>query len=345
MDEATARARLLDALGNAGTIAGTTRGTDAGTDVAADAGGGERAVANFLLRGPSVPEAVPTRIDFERELAAAVVDDVIGFARSLAQRELVPYDPSFQPSSGQALIDDLAETGHPFSDLASVLLTGDLPLDRHDNTAPIVALAHRIESSGAEPILALRFKGPGIATKRPSGLSVLLPRGGVYVRVKEQILWYQPRFDALVVGPVLFVTAPSTLQRSIGSPERAQQLARMTFSRATAEIRIDGVEELSAAVASDPAMMAKMAQLSRTLAADPGYADFLTTGRLVAFLDANPQIPIAMAGTGADRHVVFESSPQKRYLIPKTLADDFLRSELTDRRYEAGSKHRIDDDD
>jgi hypothetical protein len=39
---------------------------------------------------------------------------------------------------------------------------------------------------------------------------------------------------------------------------------------------------------------------------------------------------------------VFEPSPQSRYLIPKALADDFLRSELTDRRYEAGSKQRIE---
>lgn len=43
-----------------------------------------------------------------------------------------------------------------------------------------------------------------------------------------------------------------------------------------------------------------------------------------------------------DTRLVFEPSPQTRYLIPKALADDFLRSELTDRHYEVGSKQRID---
>jgi hypothetical protein len=88
-------------------------------------------------------------------------------------------------------------------------------------------------------------------------------------------------------------------------------------------------------------MVAKMAQLSRTLEAEPEYAALLTTKRILKFLDDNPQIPIATTGRGDERRLVFETSPQKRYLIVKALADDYLRSELSQRTYEVGSKLRI----
>ena len=35
---------------------------------------------------------------------------------------------------------------------------------------------------------------------------------------------------------------------------------------------------------------------------------------------------------------MFESSPRTRYAIVKLMADDYLRSDLTKRSYEAGSK-------
>ncbi len=305
----------------------------------------EVALATFLVRGGSLSEGELSRIDFEADVAAEVIGDVLGFAASLADRELLAYDPSYRLSSGQALTDDLAEA----PDLARLQRDvdgGAVPLDRASSgsadAVPIAAMAHRVDAASGSAVTVWRIKGPGIATRRPSGIRILVPRSGVYERVSDELVYYQPRFDALVVDDVVFVTAPTTLQRALGSPERARTMARAVFKRATREVDIEGAMDLLDAVSSDPAMIAKMAQLSRTLEADPGYAAVLTTRNLLEFLDANPQIPIATAGEGQARHLVFEPSPQTRYLIPKALADDFLRSELTDRRYEAGSKQRIE---
>ena len=303
--------------------------------------------ANYLVRGASIFSGEPRRIDFEKQLAAEVVVDVLGFASRLTDLELVPYDPSFQPSTGQALVDRLDEVPelarlHQSIAADTALLddpTGD------DPARQIAALAHRVDGVSADQasaITAYRLKGPGIATKKPGGLRVLLPRGGVYERVTDELVYYQPRFDAIVVAGFVFVTTPMTLQRNLGSDARARTVARETFARATVHIHIDGAVELTEAVSHDPAMIAKMMQLNRTLEADPAYAEALTTARLLEFLDANPHIAIDIVGVGNDRSLVFDPAPQRRYLIPKALTDDFLRSDLTSRRYEVGSKQRLD---
>ena len=310
-------------------------------------------VANYLIRGASIFDGEPRRIDFEADLADEVVVDVLGYASRLADLELVPYDPTFQPSSGQALVDRLDQVPE-LARLHRMIAADAVLLDSADADSgdggdggdrKIAALVHRVDGVSADlnsAITAYRLKGPGIATKRPGGLRVLLPRGGVYERVTDELIYYQPRFDAIVVAGYVFVTTPMTLQRNLGSDARARTLARETLERATTRIEISGADELADAVSHDPAMIAKMMQLHRTLAADPDYADALTTARLVDFLDENPHIPIELEGAGDDRRLVFDPAPQKRYLIPKALADDFLRSDLTSRRYEVGSKQRLD---
>ncbi len=309
--------------------------------------------ANFLVRGETLFEGQPTRIDFEKGVAASVVTDVVVHASRLAGLELIEYDPSFQPSRGQALVDrlervpELARIHDQIIRNTPLLDTGGtaFPGHRGDSTHRIAGMVHRIDGTRDDrrsPITAYRLKGPGIATQRPSGVRLLLPRGGIYERVDSEIVFYEPRFDAIVVGDVVIVTAPMTLQRKLGSDARARRAACETFSTATARIRISGLNDLTEAVSHDPAMIAKMMQLRRTLADDPDYAAALTTDRLLEFLGSNPHIAIAVEGVGSERSLIFDPSPQRRYLIPKVLADDFLRSDLTSRAYEVGSKLRLD---
>jgi len=226
--------------------------------------------------------------------------------------------------------------------LHGLVVVDDVPIDK-SREEQARAMAHRLHAEDTV-VTAYRLKGAGIATRRPRGLRALLPRDGVYERVDDEIVYYEPRVDAWVTGEHVVVTTRTTLEQRLHAPERAQEMARETFEKATAEIAIDGAEELAAAVASDPVMIAKMASLVRTMDADPEFAAHLTTDRLVAFVDASPQYGVRVDGEGDQRRLVFEPSPQTRYRIVKLLADDFLRSDLTQRRYEAGSKQRVDSD-
>ncbi len=204
-------------------------------------------------------------------------------------------------------------------------------------------MAHRLGVDGGPQVTAYRVKGLGIATRRRRDVHAFRAVGGRFVEVEQDLLTYEPRFDALVVGDKVLVTATTTLTRTLGSTDRIRKLARDTFATATREIEIEGAEALADAVATDPVMASKMAQLARILDADPDYATLLTTGNLIDFLDRNPEVRIATTGSGRQRKLVFEPSPQTRYAIVKLMADDYLRSDLSKRFYEAGSKAQLED--
>lgn len=306
---------------------------------AIDAVGDASAVSTFLLRGMSLAECEVSEITLSQELTDTVIGDVVRFAEQLVRREFLDYDPSYQLASNQAIADDLTEVP-PLAAVHEVVARGDVETDE-GGEVPVLAMVHRLESPGAEAITVYRLKGAGIATKRARGVLALLPNGGVFREVDHEILYYEPRFDALVHEGAIVVTTITLLSRQLESPARAQEKARAVFAKATQNVAISGVEELTNAVAADPAMNAKMMAVSRLLDSDPEYAALLTTEKLVDFLAQNPHIEIEVEGAGPDAKLVFDPSPQKRYRIPKALADDYLSSRLTGRDYEAGSKQRL----
>src|SRR5665647_408808 len=82
------------------------------------------------------------------------------------------------------------------------------------------------------------------------------------------------------------------------------------------------------------------APVSRRMDEDPGYAAAMAMPKLLAYIEANPAVNIEITGTGSNRSLVFSPTPATRFQIVKLLDDDYLRSVLTDRDYEAGSKIR-----
>lgn len=303
----------------------------------------DAAASNHLVRGDDLGSGDLRKVTFDRDTTRRITADVLEVAEALASRELLAYDPSYQSHPGQALVDELDQVPE-LARLHEQVLGGAAAADAaSDGSARILAMVHRAYVDRGTGIVAYRLKGQGIAARRPRGILAFLPRDGVYEAVASEILYYEPKFDAIVFGSHVLVTAPSTLSRSLGSNERAQALAKRTFASATAKLTIEGVEALAEAVTNDPNMLAKMAQLARTLEAEPEYAKALTMRNVLAFLDANPHVAVATTGSGSKRRLVFESGPQTRWAIVKLLADDFLESRLTKRTYEAGSKALLDD--
>lgn len=292
---------------------------------------------DFLVRGTDLATAEPREITFEQQMAATVRSDVLDAATAVLSREWLSYDPSYALSPGQVFADDLAQVPE-LARLHAAIVGGQSPGDTGEDAEPVIAMAHEVFADPAAGIVAYRLKGPGIATKRPRGIRALLAVDGVFEEVKSEIVYYEGRFDAIVVGGSVLVTATTTLTRVLGSTDRIQALARSTFAKATRRLAIEGAELLAEAVATDPAMASKMAQLARILDADPAYAKLLTTENLVEFLERNPAVHIATTGKGRQRRLVFEPAPQTRYAIVKLMADDYLRSDLSKRSYEAGSK-------
>lgn len=291
---------------------------------------------NFVIRGDSLVESDLTRFDLVEGMALDVVGDVRRSVEALIGKQFLDYDPSYQTSSSQVLVEKLSEIPE-LAALDEEIRRGDVPNDAGGRG--VVAMAHAV-GTGANRIVAYRLKGPGIAARRSRGIT-LIPRDGVYRPIEGDVLFYEPRFDVLTRGEFAYFTTVTLIQTKLHAPDKARQLARETLTAVTAKIRIDGFSELEQAVMDDPSMRAKMAYVARLLQSDPDYAQNLTTKKLVAFVESYPDYDIPITTVGGKKALRFDASPQHRHQIPRLLADDYLHSYLTDRKYEAGSKQRV----
>ena len=297
---------------------------------------GATGLDNLVIRGASLADAEVSRFDLVADMAAGVIKDVLKAVNGMTLKQFLIYDPSYQTSTSQVLVEDLEE----LPELAAVdaeVRAGDVPDDA--GGPPVVAMAHAI-GTGANQIIAYRLKGPGVATRRTRGIP-LVPRDGIYRPVEGDLLYYEPRFDAFTCSGFGYFTTVTLIQTKLHADDKARQLARDTLTTVTDKVTIDGFADLEQAVMNDPSMRAKMAYVARLLQSDPEYAKNLTTQKLISFVETYPDYDISVSTVNGKKALVFDPSPQHRHQIPRLLADDYLHSYLTDRNYEAGSKQRV----
>ncbi|WP_127572495.1 Kiwa anti-phage protein KwaB-like domain-containing protein [Georgenia faecalis] len=293
-------------------------------------------LSNFVIRGEALSNADVTRYSLVREMAATVCEDVVKAVDALTKKQFLDYDPSYQTSSSQVLVEKLTEIPELAARDLQVRL-GDVDLDAGGDR--VVALAHTV-GADEHQIVAYRLKGPGIATRRAKGIT-LIPRNGIYRPVEGDVLYYEPRFDTFTCGGYVYFTTISLIQTKLQADDKARELAKKTLTTVTAQLVIDGFDDLEKAVMDDPNLRAKMAAVARLFNSDPDYAKNLTTAKLVRFVRSNPDYNIPTSTMNGKRALRFDPSPQHRHQIPRLLADDYLHSYLTDRNYEAGSKQRV----
>jgi hypothetical protein len=169
----------------------------------------------------------------------------------------------------------------------------------------------------------------------------LVRRGGRYDRLEPaDVLLMRSELDVVVIAGHAFFFRRATFERAFGFLDALRKESGTTFDTVTSALRISGLDELRAACTSQPQMMAKMASIRRSMDEDPDYAAAMTMPKLLRYIDAHPEVNIEITRTGTDRSLVFDPSPTTRFQILKLLDDDYLRSVLTHREYEAGSKTR-----
>jgi hypothetical protein len=169
----------------------------------------------------------------------------------------------------------------------------------------------------------------------------LVRHDGQYDRLEPaDVLLMRAEFDVVVIDGHAFFFLKPTFERAFGFLDELKRESAATFDSVTSGLRIDGLAELRVACTSQPQMMAKMASIRRSMDEDPAYAAAMTMPKLIAYIESNPAVNIEIAGTGTHRSLVFNPSVATRFQIVKLLDDDYLRSVLTDRDYEAASKVR-----
>jgi len=221
------------------------------------------------------------------------------------------------------------------------------------NTADSDAFDPAADHARNASMVAARFSTPGgnVATfyrvAEPllqftkNKIYSLIRRDGQYDRLKPaDVLLMRADFDVVVIAGHAFFFLKATFERAFGFLDELKKTSAATFDSVTTGLHITGMAELRAACTSQPQMMAKMASIRRSMDEDPAYAAAMTMPKLLAYIEDNPAVNIEVTGTGRNRSLVFNPAPATRFQIVKLLDDDYLRSVLTNRDYEAGSKIR-----
>lgn len=317
----------------------TGSGITVSVDVAAVAGRlaslaevSPRPPSTFVARGETISAATVYRAVLPQDFSEQIAQDLADFVGRLGDRDLLPYDPSYQTSSSQAFVDRVSEV-EALARLDAEVRGGDVDVDDADVSAP-VALCHAA-GFGETTVVGYRILRASTLLKR----TIFALEGGRY-RPVEHPLVYEPGFDAITVDGVVVFTNVTFVASRMESDERARRHTRATLTNVVRDLRISGVEDMVETAAATPAMRGKVEALGRLLERDREYASHLTMENLVAFVREH-DIEIEIGQVEGRDVLVYDPAPQHRFAILNLLSDDHLHSALTDRDYEAGSKRRL----
>jgi len=318
-----------------------TRGRDAAvTALAALAELSAATVSGVMLitqqkeEPPEVSQLVPT------DRALPVLSDVVREAVAiLTDCEIIDYEPATSTADGQmmwiavatvpllkAIVDESADlAGTPMFDPAKAKLSN------------LQLAAMRAAASGSSAVFIQSLRASQIVAQSRR-VGVIIRRGVIDLPPRGEILLFNRDVAAVVVNEVAFFRDRPAFQRLFGYLEELRQQADATFRSVTTDLRIDGFDQMAAAVTGSPAMLGKMASIQRKIDQYPQYRAALTMPKLLEFVVKHPECEVEIAGEGDAAQFVFRNDPQHRFKILKLLDDDYLRSELTALEYEANSK-------
>jgi len=252
--------------------------------------------------------------------------------------EVIDYQPTGSPADGQVMWIDtsavplLKHVLEESDDLANLARFDP----RHQSLAEMRLTAMRVESSSATAVFVQALRGNQVIAQSTK-VGVLVRRGVLDVP-NGDLLILTSDVTAVLTGNYVFFRNRSAFQQLTGLLEALRQQAATTFQAVTANLHIEGIEQMATAVVGAPAMLGKMASIQRKVDRYPQYREALTMPKLVAFVLQHPECDVEVTGEGDNAKLVFRNDAQHRFKILKLLDDDYLKSELTTLEYEANSK-------
>lgn len=271
--------------------------------------------------------------------AGQLLDLALDVTGQAAAAEWRPALPGFAPSAGQWLWTPTAGTALDVLD-DEVCRPTHPPYQRTVDFGRSNLLALRVRSADGSEVLRL-YQGFSPDKALGTGRRLVAFWSGERFSALTEPLVVDRSFRVIVAQGVALMPTAASYEGLFGPPTALRVEAAATFTETFEDaLAVRGVDELRTACLSDLNMMRKLVSIRRRLA-DPRFRAALTMDRILAFLAANPQITVPVDHSGPVPALVFEPGPQQRWALLKLLDDDYLRSDLTDYRYEANSKSEV----
>lgn len=297
-----------------------------------------------LVGNPSVsvvvaaePEAdtVIQRLNLRQDLAAeflSVARDAVPAAEIALRR----YDPGYNPDWNEIAYVDLEENATIAELVKDVSLVQQAELFREEDefVDHLRFYAVVISPTARRRAVFFRTYSPKKELTRSTGFAALLSRG-YYDKVESKVFLFDRQIDCFSWGGFLFIRNVAAFQRIFDYFEELRTKAGETVTTILAQIPISNAEAFRAACTGQMQMMSKLAQIARK-----PYLNRVTIREIRRTID-DFRLDVRIVEEDGQEKILFEASPNKRWLILKLLDDDFLGSIMTNQKYEVNSKSAL----
>lgn len=160
----------------------------------------------------------------------------------------------------------------------------------------------------------------------------LVLRGGTFRKLEEHIFLFDEAIDCAVFAGFVFVWRKRDYRRIFDQMDEIRRTARAAATALEQHVPLANAEEFIDACSVDSRMADKVLALRSR-----DYFDRLSYEMLSPVI-AEFQLDIPTSVENGVTKLVFESRPDRRFVILKLMDDDYLRSSMTSLRYEVNSK-------
>lgn len=286
---------------------------------------------------PAAPDELPDARalslaqDAEAYFRSLIADAALKPARDARLRK---FDPLYKPDADEiqwARLDDVPAVA--------------LAVDRYANLSPLAPFdpaddgykrrlrywVAAVTAADRRQAFFFRSFSASAELQRKRG-AALVSRNGTFTRVDERIFLFDAFVDGFVFGEYVFVLRHVEFRRVFDQLDVVRRRAERAARDLGAKVPIANADDFVKACSSQAAMAEKVLAIRRR-----DYFDRLSYSMLEPVIrEFNLGIPTRVED-GATQ-LVFESSPEQRWRILKLVDDDYLRSAMTDHRYEVNSK-------
>jgi Domain of unknown function (DUF4868) len=245
----------------------------------------------------------------------------------------IPYDPGYTPDWNQVAYLELANSPTIADLVAEVSKVQQAELFQEEDAIVdhLRFYSVVISPSARRQAVFFRTYSPARELSRKPGFAAVFSKGH-YDKIKNKIFLFDRQIDCFSWDGYLFIRSVPAFQRIFKYYEELRAKADETVTAILDRIPIANADAFRESGTRQIQMMSKLAQIARK-----PYLDQVTMKDIQRTItDFNLELQIVKEG--GKQKLLFEPSPNKRWLILKLLDDDYLGSTMTNQKYEVNSK-------
>ncbi len=290
---------------------------------------------NVLVAAEPNADVILQRLNLRRDLAA----EFLAAAQAARPDEdvvLKPYEPGYTPDWNELCYIDLAEHDVIAELVRQISQVQQAELFREDDKIVDHLRFYAIVVSPNAQRRAVFFRtySPKKELTRRGGFAALLGRGH-YNKVDTKIFLFDRQIDCFSWNGYLFIYKVPAFQRIFDYLEEVRAKADEMVTSILEHIPISNADAFRAAGVGQMQMMTKLAQIARK-----PYLNRVTMQNIRHTIHEFG-LDVQIVVEDGQEKLLFEASPNKRWLILKLLDDDFLGSIMTDQKYSVNSKSAL----